>query len=114
MQVKELGDGGRFACVAASLITAAVPGPTTFIERGGCATESDNHTNLFEELDDEAVSERNATDEDAATSFMTMYQTAPRVVWAKMPLPAELLKNQRDKSEEVARLVLAQRRAFNL
>ena len=43
-----------------------------------------------------------------------MYQTALRVVSAKIPLPAELLNKQRDKSEEVALGVLAELRAFSL
>ena len=107
-------------CVAVSLITAAVPGQTTFLEPCFCATDCGESilgpvvgpTSLFEEQDEEPVSAGSSTADDLVNSFMATYEAALHMVWAKIPLSPYLIMNPVDKTESMAHEVLARLRAF--
>ena len=101
-------------CVAVSLITAAVPGPTVFLEQWACVVDGVGSSDPFEEHEEEEeASLENVAAEDLATKFREAYEMSLRVLWAKIKLPSSLIMNmEADKSEEDARHNLGQLRAF--
>ena len=103
-------------CVAVSLITAAVPGPTVFLEQWACVVDGVGSSDPFEEqeeAEEEEASLENVAAEDLATKFREAYEMCLHVLWAKIKLPASLIMNmEAEKSEEDARHNLGQLRAF--
>ena len=115
MQDKELGDGSGCVCVAVSLITAAAPGPTVFLEQWACVVDGVGSSDPFEEhAEEEEASLENVAAEDLATKFREAYEMwCLHVLWAKIKLPSSLIMNiEAEKSEEDARHNLGQLRAF--
>jgi hypothetical protein len=102
-------------CVALSLITAAVPGPTTFLEKCFCATDC-GESSLIQgnSMEDDELEVSQESAEDLKHAFTSMYDAMLRLVWAKIGMPAWLIMNTYTKSEEDAREVLACLRAFDL
>ena len=101
-------------CVAVSLITAAVPGPTVFLEQWACVVDGVGSSDPFEEHEEEAeASLENVAAEDFATKFREPYEMCLHVLWAKIKLPASLIMNMEDETlEKDARHNLGQLRAF--
>ena len=102
-------------CVAVSLITAAVPGPTVFLEQWACVVDGVGSSDPFEEHEEEEeeASLENVAAEDLATTFGETYGMCLDELWAKIKLPSSLIMNiEAETSEEDARHNLGQLRAF--
>jgi hypothetical protein len=106
--------------VAVSLITAAVPGPTVFLEQWGCVVDGVGTDDAIladgeqeEEGEEEASLDNTVSAEDLATKFREGYEMSLNLLWAKIKLPAYLNMNvEAQKSEEEARQILGQLRGF--
>ena len=106
-------------CVAASLITAAVPGPTVFLEQWGCIVDGMGTDAILvddqqeEEKEEEASLDNTVSAEDLATKFREGNEMSLNLFWANIKLPASLIMNmEAQKSEEGARQILGQLRGF--
>ena len=96
MQDKELGDGSGCVCVAVSLITAAVPGPTVFLEESACIVDGVGSSDPFEEqeeVEEEEASLENVAAEDVTAKFREDYEMCLNVLSAKLELQASLCMN---------------------
>ncbi len=115
MQDKQL-ETAVVACVAVSLITAAVPGPTVLLEHWGCVVDGVGSSDaiLFHEQEEEWEGSNDAIlFEGLATEFREGYEMSLNLLWAKIKLPASLIMNmEAHKSEEEARQTLGQLRGF--
>ena len=102
-------------CVAVSPITAAVLGPTVFLEQWGCVVDGVGSSDavLFDEKEEEWEGSSDAVlVEGLATEFREGYDMSLNL-WAKIKLPASLVRNmETHKSEEEARQILGQLRGF--
>ena len=100
--------------VAVSLLTAAVPGPTVFLEQWACVVDGVGSSDPFEEhAEEEEVSLEIVAAEDLATNFRETFEMCLHVLWAKIKLPSPLIMNmEAETSEEDARHNLGQLRAF--
>ena len=100
--------------MAVSLITAAVPGPTVFLEEWACIVDGVGSSDPFEEHEEEEeASLENVAAEDLATKSREAYAMCLDVLWAKIKLPSSLIVNiETERSEEDARHNLGQLRAF--
>ena len=105
-------------CVAASLITAAVPGPTVFLEQWGCIVDGMDTDAILvddehEEEGEEEASLDNTVSAEDLTKFREGDEMSLNLLWAKIRLPASLIMNMdAQKSEEEARQSLGQLRGF--
>ena len=101
-------------CVAVSLITAAVPGPTVFLEQWACVVDGVGSSDPFEEHEEEEeASLENVAAEDLATKFMEAFKMCLDELWDKIKLPSyEIMNIEAETSEEDARHNLGQLRAF--
>jgi hypothetical protein len=97
-------------CVAVSLITAAVPGQTTFLENSFCATDCGESSLAAEE--GEELQDAQESAEDLKSAFTTMYEATLHQVWAEIRLPPWLIMSLEEKSEADARLALKALRDF--
>ena len=77
-------------CVAVSLITAAVPGPTVFLEQWGCVVDGVGSSDaiLFDEQEEEWEGSSDAIlFEGLATEFRDGYELSLNLLWANIKLP---------------------------
>ena len=91
--------------VAVLLITAAVPGPTVFLEQWGCVVDDVGSSDaiLFDEQEEEWEGSSDANlCEGLATEFREGCELSLNLLWANIKLPASLAMNmEAHKSEQL-------------